>query len=671
MTGNAAHRPDRAGLTARTLRLHTLAARALPGWGSIRGRVAVVLAVPTCLLLALTGLGVADRAGDWSAARETGDQVAVLLRAQDLVRELQRERGLTNGLLGGARQYRDDVAAQRKRTDDARSELRAMLSEESADDAKSTAAAVQDALLSLATLTTTRSDVDDGTASRSRTLAFYTEAVTALLDVPSAPARTASATDRRVTDGTGALQSLGRATEAVALERGSLNGVFAAGRFRTGEYLDFTELRATRLAALRQYAELAAPEQKSALDRVFKTDAARRVSAYEKRAEGGADRSALDVDPARWWTAMTTLVDDLHDVQRQVGDDVRTHAADSGSAATRQLVGFVALGGLILAVATALALFSARSITRPLGALADEADAVAGSRLPAAVRRIQEAEPDDEITRKAVDEPQRPGSAREITRLATALANVERTATDLAGEQAVLRRNSTESLASLGRRNQALLGRQLGLITTLESQELDPDALAELFELDHLATRMRRNAESLLVLAGEESPPRAWPGTVAVSEVVQSAVAEVEQYQRVRTVEVEGGRIRGHAVAEVSHLLAELIENALVFSPPLNPVEIYGWRDGTEYCLAVVDRGIGMTEENLTRSNARLSGREPFLIAPTRFLGHYVVGTLAARLGAHVELRPTEGSGITAYVALPAALLQEPRQQPAAAHVPG
>ncbi|MCZ0987982.1 hypothetical protein O1M54_23980 [Streptomyces diastatochromogenes] len=254
-----------------------------------------------------------------------------------------------------------------------------------------------------------------------------------------------------------------------------------------------------------------------------------------------------------------------------------------------------------------------------------------------------------------------PATAREITRLVAALRNVERTAVGLAAEQAVLRRNSTESLASLGRRNQALLSRQLGLITTLESQELDPNALAELFELDHLATRMRRNAESLLVLAGEEPPARRWPGTVTVTEVVQSAVSEVEQYQRVAVTDIEPCRVRGHCVAELSHLLAELVENALMFSPPQQPVAVYGWRDGGEYCLAVVDRGIGMTAQRMAQANALLSGQGGSLLAaPTRFLGHHVVGALATRLGAHVELRATEGSGVTAYVALPTRLVQQP-----------
>ncbi|MEU3922657.1 nitrate- and nitrite sensing domain-containing protein [Streptomyces sp. NPDC029004] len=637
---------------------------ALPGWGSIRGRVAIVLAVPTCLLLVVTGLGVADRASDWSAAHETAGRVELVLKAQGLVRELQRERGLTNGLLGGAAEYRDDVEAQRARTDTARTGFDDLVREggpgmEAGD-------GLRDALSPVSALVAVRRQVDGGTAQRPSTLAAYTEAIDGLIGASAAqPARG----DRTLVDGMDALQALTRATEAIALERGFLNGVFAAGRFKGAEFLQFTEVRADRLAFLRQYAELAAPAQQSALDAAFASGNARRAMGYEKQAEGGADGSRLAVDPGRWWSSMTALVDQLHRVQGQIGAQVRARADRMGDGATGQLGGFIGLGVLILAVATALAVLSARSITRPLVALADEADMVASAGLPAAVTRIQQAEAGEELA----PQPSRrvPDSAREFTRLAYALHNVEHTAIGLATEQAVLRRNSSESLASLGRRNQALISRQLGLITALERQEIDPDALGELFELDHLATRMRRNAESLLVLAGEELPPRTWSGLVTAAEVVQSAIAEVEQYQRVAVADVQEARIRGRAVAELSHLLAELIENALLFSPPSCPVEIYGWRDGGEYCMAVVDRGSGMTAEELARSNARLAGRESFLVAPTRYLGHYVVGTLAARLGAQVELRPTQGQGsacgVTAYVALPSALVEVPQTQSATA----
>ncbi|MEU6879417.1 nitrate- and nitrite sensing domain-containing protein [Streptomyces sp. NPDC046712] len=610
--------------------------RLTPGWRTIRGRVTVVLAVPTCLLLVLTGLAVADRAGDWAAARETRDRVDRVLTVQALVHELQRERGLSNGLLGGARQYRDDLDAQRARSDTARAALGDLPGTDP-----------------LGRLTAVRSTVDAG-GSRTETFAFYTDAIATLTDSHTADA---AGGDRALGDAMDALRALGDATESVALERGSLNGVFAAGRFQADEYLAFAEVRAARVAALRQYATSATPAQRAALDKALATTDARRAADLEKRAAAAADGSRVTVDPNLWWTSMTVLVDDLYGVQRGVGADARARAGQLSSAATGQLAGFVALGFLIVVVAAALAVLSARSITRPLGALAEEADEVAGVRLQEAVQRIQDA---DGGTAAATDPPYRPdvpGSAQEITQLAAALRNVERTAVGLAAEQAALRRNTSESLANLGRRNQSLLRRQLGLITTLESQEIDPEALGELFELDHLATRMRRNAESLLVLAGEQQPQRAWPGPVTAREVVQSAVAEVEQYRRVATADIEPCRIRGDAVADLSHLLAELIENALVYSSVQLPVEVYGWRDLDEYCLAVVDRGVGMGMDDLARANARLSGDESFLVAPTRYLGHYVVGRLAARLGAHVELRPTDGNGITAYVGLPAAVL--------------
>ncbi len=292
---------------------------------------------------------------------------------------------------------------------------------------------------------------------------------------------------------------------------------------------------------------------------------------------------------------------------------------------------------------------------------------MARHRLPATVARIQQSPQDHAELLLPGDVPDSPdaqplGGAVEIVEVAASLHQVERTALHLAAQQAGLRRNTTESLANLGRRNQNLLRRQLGLITRLERQELDPDALAELFELDHLATRMRRNAENLLVLAGQ-NPPQPTAATADGLEVVQSAVAEVEQYRRVLIAAVEPVRVRGYAVADVAHLLAELIENGLTFSPPTEPVEVHGWYDTEDdtYCFAVVDHGIGMSEADKERAHARFSdiGEEAFLAAPTRFLGHLVVGRLARRLGegTQVHLFDTTGGGLSALLALPGRLL--------------
>lgn len=660
----------------------------LPRWSTIRGRVAIVLAVPTCLLLGLTGIGVVDRAGDWSAAAASGERVEIALDVQHLVRELQREQGLTSGLLVGAGQYRPELADTRRRVDAVRGAL-----EKNPDGAGTPEIAT--ALRGLDRLEAVRARVDDETIEREDGLAPYSEAISELNAAQAAEGMAHD--DAALADGLAALEALSTAVEALAQERSTLNGAFAAGGFEPSGFLAFAEARGARETALADFGRAATQAQRTALADAFAAEGALGVEAFEARALEGADGSALGADAREWWEAATALVDGLHEVQAGVAEDISARTDQIRAAATRQLVGFLALGAAILAIAMLLATLAARSITRPLSRLAEDAETVAGSRLPGTVRAVQNAEPED-AQRIVAEAPvvREPGGADEVTRLTAALRKVERTAVELAAEQAVLRRNGSESLAHLGRRNQRLLTRQLRLITALESKELDPDALAELFELDHLATRMRRNADSLLILTGEQSPPRVWHGSVAVAELVRSAISEVEDYRRVALVDAELCHVQGHAVAELSHLLAELIENALAASPPSRSVEVYGWWDGAEYCVAVVDRGAGMADAELARSNARLAGRESYLVAPSGQLGHYVVGTIATRLGVQVEVRRTQngtatghGDGVSAYVALPATLLsaagrpaspgglagqsapQAPRAAQAAPSVPG
>lgn len=627
----------------------------------------MVITVPICLLLTVAGLAVYGRAEALGDARTTRAEVGLSLRVQALVHQLQRERGLTNGLLGGEESYRAPLAATRKRVDTA---LRAMRPERAVEDV------IQRHLRRLAAVRTaadrgpagtSTSGTGTGTADRTATLAFYTTAVDALNAVDPV-AETATRADGQLGDGLAALRELAAAKESVALERGLLNGVFADGAFHGREYLAFTEVRATRVAALARFRQVATAPQRAALKKAFGTEDAERATTYEKQAEGAADGSALRAEAGAWWDAMTVLVDDLYAVQQSVGDDVRHRADRLSHDAELGLAAYLVAGTLMAALVAGLAAFASRSLTRPLGALAEAADDVARHRLPATVARIQQSPtPQDHAEFLPPDAPGHPeaqllGGAAEIAEVAASLHQVEHTALHLAAQQAGLRRNTTESLANLGRRNQSLVRRQLSLITRLERQELDPDALAELFELDHLATRMRRNAESLLVLAGQ-NPPRPTAAPADGLEVVQSAVAEVEQYRRVMIATVEPVRVRGHAVADVAHLLAELIENGLNFSPPTEPVEVHGWYDPQDetYSFAVVDHGIGMPEADKERANARFSdsGEEALLAAPTRFLGHLVVGRLTHRLGegAQVQLFDTPGGGLSALLVLPGRLL--------------
>ncbi|MER6129827.1 nitrate- and nitrite sensing domain-containing protein, partial [Streptomyces sp. NPDC001795] len=476
--------------------------------------MAVVITVPICLLLAVAGLAVDGRAEALGDARTTRAEVGLSLRVQALVHQLQRERGLTNGLLGGEKAFRPTLDATRRRVDTA---LRGMRSRDSA---------VEGVIRRhLGRLTGIRAAADRGTADRSATLTFYTTAVDALNAVDPV-AETATRADHQLSDGLAALRELAAAKESVALERGLLNGVFAEGAFHGREYLTFTEVRATRVAALARFRQVATAIQRAALEHAFATEDAKRATAYENQADGAAEGSALHADAGTWWNAMTVLVDDLYTVQQSVGDDVRDRADRLSHDAETGLAAYLVAGALVAALLAALAAFASRSLTRPLGALAEAAHDVARHRLPATVARIQQSPQDHGELLLAADAPDDPdsrllGGAAEIVEVAASLHQVEQTALHLAAQQAGLRRNTTESLANLGRRNQNLVRRQLGLITRLERQELDPDALAELFELDHLATRMRRNAESLLVLAGQ-NPPRPTAAPAGGLEVVQA-----------------------------------------------------------------------------------------------------------------------------------------------------
>ncbi|HKA85327.1 MAG TPA: nitrate- and nitrite sensing domain-containing protein [Acidimicrobiales bacterium] len=372
----------------------------------------------------------------------------------------------------------------------------------------------------------------------------------------------------------------------------------------------------------------------------------------------------------------------------QLAEDVIARADDLSHAAEVRQRWFIVLAVTTLVAALAITWLVSRSITRPLRSLTRQATAMADHRLPEAVLDILETPLGEDVDVPEVD-PVAVHTRDEVADVADALNTVQDTALDLAVEQAVLRRNIADSFVNLGRRNQNLLGRQLDFITELESNETSSDTLSNLFRLDHLATRMRRNAESLLVLAGVE-PPRKWVAPVRLTDVIRAALGEVEDYQRVTVRGVEPATIVGAAAADLAHLLAELIENALVFSPPDQIVDIRGRLrptaapdrpralpgtrgrrraparaddgDGERqgqgmYTLAIIDSGLGMSAADIEAANRRLAGAESFTIAPSKYLGHYVAGNLAARHGIAVRLDNSPGNGVTATVHIPPTLL--------------
>ena len=339
-------------------------------------------------------------------------------------------------------------------------------------------------------------------------------------------------------------------------------------------------------------------------------------------------------------------------------------AAQNARVATQQrvlaVVGIIALLFLLATLA-----FVVASIVRPVRELTRAAYQAAHQALPDAIGRIRRSSGDDVPELPAIEVRSRD----ELRDLADALSSLQSSAVRLAVDQHRAERRSAEILVNLGRRNQSLLKRTLGYISELEADEHDPDVLARLFRLDHATTRIRRNAESMLVLAGAEQT-RTWSRPVPVTEVVRAALSEIEDYTRVDPHHIEDAALSGTAIADIVHLIAELAENATHFSPPESRVAVVGRRLPEGYRLRVVDRGVGMTAAELDAANARIT-QAAGERTDSPMLGLHVVGRLAARHGITVALEPSAGTGTTASITFPTALLVEatpPAGLPAPAH---
>jgi signal transduction histidine kinase len=617
------------------------------GGGTITRRVARILALPAVVVLLLLTLVAAGQIQEYRSSQSTSRSVKLTIAVQHLVHELQTERGITAGVLGGNPSFRAELGPSRKLVDQQRGVVNGLVR-----DGGETESQVASALRQLDGLDAVRAATDATTAGRAATFKYFTDRISALSAVDVGLDNTSDAQLRR---GVATLQALQDLAEATAQERAFLNGVFSAGGFAKGEFVQYAEMRAKKQTALERFERFATPAQKAANNFVFNTGAAQETTNFENVAIDAADGRHMVVNPQSWWSGLTTVLDDLQQLQEHVGSQIQVRAHDLQQGSTRQIGLLLGVVALCFAGSIYLAALATLSITRPLAALASEADSVAASRLPEAVRSVQA---DDQGAPPTPPPPvQVPVRAtEEIRSVAKALDRLQSAAYGLATEQAVQRRDTIESLANLGRRNQNLIRRQLGFITSLEREEIDPSALANLFELDHLATRMRRNAASLLVLVDAASP-RQWTTSVSVADVIRAAVSEVEEYRRVSLRRVDEALVTGSAIGSIAHLLSELIENALTFSPPDTEVEVQGRRMGEGYLIAITDQGVGMNAEDLRLANARLRGEGDFIAAPTRFLGHFVVGKLARDTTVNVELLPSPVTGVTARVTLPQSLL--------------
>jgi signal transduction histidine kinase len=391
---------------------------------------------------------------------------------------------------------------------------------------------------------------------------------------------------------------------------------------------------------------LLAPGPRDAWARAYSSPVHQRFAALENQIAGN---NAIPVNPVTWQSVSASFLTSMERAQLQSGVPLAQLASRLSS---RLVTEAVLAGGLGLAAVLAsviLMLWLGRKLTRELGGLRDSAHGMAYERLPGVVERLSRGE---EVDVDAASPPPGPGKITEIVKVARAFSEVQRTAVEAAVGQAKLRKGVSQVFLNLSLRNQSLLHRQLALLDSMERATSEPAALADLFRLDHLTTRMRRHAEGLIILSGA-TPGRGWRDPVPVADVLGAATAEVEDYTRVDVVCESRDAVLGTAVNDVVHLVAELIENATTFSPPNTPVQISAGPVANGFAVEIEDRGLGLTRDELAEINQRLASPPEFDLADSHRLGLFVVGRLAIRHGIKVSLRSSPYGGTTAIVLLP------------------
>ena len=621
-----------------TERPSTLSERLDPRNWSLVAKLAVVGLVPTVLALSIGALRVVDQANVAEELGRGSSLVDVHRQIGTLTGALQAERNATVTFVAGNRSG-DRAAVDRAQaeTDTALRDTTAQL-DAAEEQAPQLANARRQAETTLGELPAIRAQAD-GPAPATDVTSRYTTVVERTLGLDRALVGRLQTAD---TAGlTSALGAGANAREALELQRTVLNGAIAAGRLDEAQRAQVTGAEAAFQAAAGDFRSSLTPEQTEAFGDLAapSADAERNALRDQALAAGGG---APPVDPAAWNGAVdrsAQAVGQSTQAAEQAFTDGRATAAEeagntAGLNSVLLMLTLLLTGGIILLLG--------RQMVRSLRLLRSSALEVAERKLPAAVQSMRSGQAPN-----ALVEPVPLDSRDEIGEVARAFDAVHGQAIRLAADQAALQQNVNSMFVNLSRRSQALVERQLQLIEQLESNEQDPDQLSNLFQLDHLATRMRRNSENLLVLAGTDLAKRN-VAPVQVVDVLRAAVSEVEQYQRVVVQTPPTATIAGRAANDLVHLLAELLDNATNFSPPDSQVVMSTTRTADESLLIEIsDRGVGMTDTELVDANQRLAGPAEVDVSASRRMGLFVVGRLAARHRVGVRLASAVGGGGT------------------------
>ncbi|MGW5617793.1 nitrate- and nitrite sensing domain-containing protein [Streptomyces sp. NPDC003877] len=623
---------------------------------SIRRKIVALLLVPLVSLTAiwsfatvLTGREAADLFNVSTVVEEIGYPI------EDTVRVLQEERRQTLVHLADPRASDGLAALRRSRsaTDEAVGGIRRNARNPDVRDAMGEATderltAVLDAFEGIESL---RRSVEDGTVDRSQALDLYNR----LIDPCYVLLANLHVVDNVELDKQyRALVNLARARELLSREDALLGSALIVGRITHSEERDISDLVAQRTLMYDVNLQLLPVAERDRYQTFWKNASSAPLRVAEEAALDAGAGTPRGVTAKSWDSAAGNVLDELGTLNDQANDRYqdRVHPVAVGVIAKAVIAG--ALGLIALLVSLFLSVRVGRTLIRDLRQLRLEAHEASGVRLPSVMRRLSAGEQVDVET----EVPRLEYDKNEMGEVGQALNTLQRAAVEAAVKQAELRAGVSEVFVNLARRSQVLLHKQLTLLDAMERRTEDTEELADLFRLDHLTTRMRRHAEGLVILSGA-APSRQWRKPVQLMDVVRAAVAEVEDYERIEVRRLPRIAVTGPAVADLTHLVAELLENATVFSPPHTAVQVLGERVANGFTLEIHDRGLGMAAEALLDANLRLAETPEFELSDTDRLGLFVVSRLAQRQNVRVSLQPSPYGGTTAVVFIPDALLTD------------
>ena len=390
----------------------------------------------------------------------------------------------------------------------------------------------------------------------------------------------------------------------------------------------------------------------------FTSDVPTAVAAHLSNLEfplSAGKHRALRVSPQEWTSVNGAYAAGFRKALHSSSDAIRATGVSQARGVLLRLIAIGGLGLMAIVAAIVVAILLGSALLQQLDDLRLSALDLASVRLPSVLTRLRSGQEID----VAAETPQLDPGENEVGQLGRAFNIAAQAAVAAAVDEAEIRRGVNDVFRNLARRNQSLLTRQLELLDAMERRVHDPEELADLFRVDHLTTRMRRHAEGLLIVAGGSSG-RVWREPVPIVDVMRAAVAEIEDYTRIRVTSRSSSSVAGHAVADIIHMLAELVENATTFSPANTPVRIESDNVAKGLIVEIEDRGLGMTDEQIREINSKLNDPPLFDLSGSEQLGLFIAGQLARRHDVKITMRGSAYGGITAVVLIPSTLVIDP-----------